>query len=137
MRQKKTKKAKPKKDVDSVITHTRKKSASRTKNAANTGIKKAYLTSRSGCRVTFSLPRIAAPDAETVSVVGEFNGWDIHATPMKKLKNGDFTITVDLQPGREYQFRYLIDDSVWENDWNADRYVRSPYEDSDNSVVLV
>lgn len=87
--------------------------------------------------MTFRLPRIAAPEAETVSVVGEFNSWDIHATPMKKLKKGDFTITLDLQPGREYQFRYLIDGSVWENDWNADRYVRSPYGDSDNSVVLV
>jgi 1,4-alpha-glucan branching enzyme len=137
MRQKQTKKAEAKKDADSVKTNTRKKSASKTTNAANTGIKKAYFRSRSGCRVTFRLPRIAAPDAETVSIVGEFNSWDIHDSPMKKLKNGDFTITLHLQPGREYQFRYLIDDSVWENDWNADRYVRSPYGDSDNSVVLV
>jgi hypothetical protein len=137
MRQKQARKAEAKKDADSFKTDTRKKSASKTTNAANTGIKKAYFRSRSGCKVTFRLPRIAAPEAETVSVVGEFNSWDIHATPMKKLKNGDFTITLDLQPGREYQFRYLIDDSVWENDWNADRYVRSPYGDSDNSVVLV
>jgi 1,4-alpha-glucan branching enzyme len=137
MRQKQTKEAEAKKDGDFVKTKTRKKAASRTTSAANRGIEKAYFRSRSGCRVTFRLPRIAAPDAEAVSIVGEFNGWDIHASPMKKLKNGDFTITLDLQPGREYQFRYLIDDSVWENDWNADRYVRSPYGDSDNSVVLV
>jgi hypothetical protein len=51
---------------------------------------------------------------------------------MKKMKNGSFTITLDLEPGREYQFRYLIDDVVWENDWNADKYTKSPYGDSDN-----
>jgi 1,4-alpha-glucan branching enzyme len=137
MRQKQTKKAKPKKAVDSVTTRTRNKSASKTTKAINTGIKKAYLKSEEECKVTFRLPKMAAPNAETVAVVGEFNGWDIHATPMKKLKSGDFTITLNLQPGREYQFRYLIDDAIWENDWNADWYVRSPYGDSDNSVVLV
>ncbi len=56
---------------------------------------------------------------------------------MKKAQNGDYTITLDLTPGKEYHFRYLIDESKWENDWNADKYVRSPYGDSDNSVVIV
>ena len=56
---------------------------------------------------------------------------------MKKLKNGNYAVTLELKPGREYQFRYLIDESKWENDWNADKYVKSPYGDSDNSVVVV
>ena len=55
---------------------------------------------------------------------------------MKKLKTGDFTITLEVEPGREYQFRYLIDELRWENDWNADKYVKSPYG-SDNSVITV
>ena len=55
---------------------------------------------------------------------------------MKKLKKGEYTIKLDLEPGREYQFRYLIDELKWENDWNADKYVQSPYGDSDNSVVM-
>jgi hypothetical protein len=44
---------------------------------------------------------------------------------------------IDLQAGREYQFRYLIDDTRWENDPKADRYAKSPFGDSDNSVVIV
>lgn len=101
------------------------------------GIKKEYLKSRKSCKVTFRLPRIAAPDANDVCIVGDFNDWNIYANPMKKLKKGDFTITLNLKPGREYQFRYLIDGDKWENDWNADKYVKSPYGDSDNSVILI
>jgi len=47
------------------------------------------------------------------------------------------SVTVELKPGREYQFGYLIDESKWVNDWNADKNVKSPYGDSDNSVVVV
>ena len=112
------------------------KTRSRQPRAAGLGIKKQYLKSRKICKVTFRLPRIAAPDARAVCIVGDFNGWSIYANPMKKLRNGDFTITLEVEPGREYQFRYLIDEHKWENDWNADKYVKSPYG-TDNSVVIV
>ncbi len=100
------------------------------------GIKKEFLKTKNVCRVTFRLPKAAAPDAKRVCIAGDFNNWDIHANPMKKRKNEDYTISLDLEPGREYQFRYLIDESKWENDWKADKYVKSPYGDSDNSVVI-
>ena len=101
------------------------------------GIKKEYLKTKNVCKVAFRLPGSAALAAKSVHVVGEFNNWAIHANPMKKLKCGDYTITLELEPGREYQFRYLIDESMWENDHHADRYVKSPYGDCDNSVVVV
>jgi len=100
------------------------------------GIKKEYLKSKDACKVTFRLPKVAAPGAAHVSIVGDFNAWNIYANPMKKLKSGDFTITLELKPGKEYQFRYLIDDAKWENDWNADKYVKGPFG-SDNSLVYV
>ncbi len=99
------------------------------------GIKKEYLKNKNICRVMFTLPKIAASDAKNVCIVGDFNNWNIRANPMKKLKNGDYTIKLDLEPGKEYQYRYFIDESKWENDWNADKYVKSLYGDSDNSVV--
>jgi 1,4-alpha-glucan branching enzyme len=104
--------------------------------AETVGIKKEYLKRKNVCRVTLRLPRVGAPDARTVCIVGDFNNWNIYANPMKRLKNGDFTITLDLEPDNEYQFRYLIDETKWENDWNADKYVKSPFG-SDNSVIAV
>jgi 1,4-alpha-glucan branching enzyme len=116
---------------------TTKRATSKGSTITNAGMKKEYLKRKNVCKVTFRLPRIAAPGAKSVCVVGEFNNWNIYGNPMKKLKTGDFTLTLGLEPGREYQFRYLIDESRWENDWNADKYVKSPYGDSDNSVVIL
>ena len=88
-------------------------------------------------RITFRLPKVAATDANSVCIVGDFNNWNTHASPMKKLKDGDYSIELNLELGREYQFRYLIDQLKWENDRSADKYVRSVYGDCDNSVVIV
>jgi hypothetical protein len=115
----------------------RKKSPPKKATAASSGIKKDYLKNKGTCKVTFKLPKIAAPEANSVFIVGEFNDWNIYASPMKKLKNGNSTITLTLQAGRDYQFRYLIDESRWENDWNADKYVKGPFGDSDNSVIIL
>ena len=100
-------------------------------------LKKQYLKSRPIGKVTFRLPRQAAPAAERVALVGEFNDWNPTATPMIRLKNGEFKVTLNLDVGREYGFRYLIDDRVWENDWEADKYVASGIDGSENSVVIV
>jgi 1,4-alpha-glucan branching enzyme len=100
-------------------------------------LSKRYLKSKGTCKVTFKLPGKAAPSAVKVCLVGDFNAWDAHATPMKKLRTGDYSATLDLEAGHRYQFKYLIDEKAWENDWNADEYVPSPVGDGDNSVVVV
>ena len=100
-------------------------------------IKKQYLKTKPICKVTFRVPKQSAKASKAVHLVGEFNDWNPQATPMKGLKNGEFTATLDLEPGREYQFRYLFDQQVWENEWQADKYVQSNFGNCDNSVVIV
>jgi 1,4-alpha-glucan branching enzyme len=99
--------------------------------------KKQYLKSKALCKVTFKLSKEQAHAAESVRLVGDFNEWDLSSTPMKRLKNGDFTTTVSLAKDSQYQFRYLLDDKDWENDWEADAYIPSSVASADNSVVLV
>jgi 1,4-alpha-glucan branching enzyme len=96
-----------------------------------------YLKSRPVCKVTFRLPAEAAPDAKTVHLVGEFNGWSTKKCPMTRLKDGAFKIALDLETGRAYRFRYLIDGKNWENDWEAHRYEPDPVVGVDNSVVEI
>ncbi|GGX59478.1 isoamylase early set domain-containing protein [Saccharospirillum salsuginis] len=98
-------------------------------------IKKRYLKSKPICKCTFTLPKDAAPKAETVTLVGDFNDWSREKTPMKRLKTGDFKLEMDLEAGQQYQYRYLIDGRVWENDWEADDYVQVPELAVENSVV--
>jgi 1,4-alpha-glucan branching enzyme len=100
-------------------------------------LKKQFLKSRPICKVTFRLSEDDVGDAKSVHIAGEFNGWNKMSNPMKKLKNGDFTITLDLAIDNAYQFRYLIDGATWINDAQADRYVPSGFVGSDNSVVTV
>jgi 1,4-alpha-glucan branching enzyme len=100
-------------------------------------MKKQYLKTKGVCKVTFVLPKEAVKDARTVHLVGEFNGWDPMAAPMKRMANGSFQAAITLEAGRSYQFRYLIDGRTWENDWAADRYVASSFGADENSVVDV
>jgi len=100
-------------------------------------LSKRYLKSRPVCKVTFKLPREAVETAGSVHIVGDFNEWSNQAAPMRKLKNGAYTLTLDLETGASYQFRYLIDNLQWENDWNADEYIYSTFADCENSVVHV
>lgn len=83
--------------------------------------------------VTFSLP--AQVQGEHVYLVGDFNNWDETTTPMTRADDGSFLVTLNLEKGREYQFRYLVNGEEWHNDWNADRYVLNPYS-GDNSVLV-
>ena len=100
-------------------------------------LKKKYLKSKNLCKVSFIVPKEAAKDASKITLAGDFNSWDTTQQVLKKLKNGNFQCVVDLEPGQEYQFRYLYDESLWENDWSADDYRETEFGDCDNSVVIV
>ena len=83
--------------------------------------------------VTFELP--ASIWADTIYLVGDFNQWDTRSLPMKQRhSDGIWTITLPLETGQEYQYRYLVNGTDWQNDLQADRYTPNPYS-SENSVV--
>jgi len=85
--------------------------------------------------VTFHLHRSLL--AESVHVVGDFNDWDRHSHPLtREHENGTWKLTIELEKGQEYQFRYLIDGKNWQNEWHADRYVPNPFG-GENSVIAV
>ncbi len=94
---------------------------------------KGYLKTKKGvCKVTFELPKDVA--AQTASLVGDFNNWDPNATPMKRKRDGSFSVAVNLESGKEYRFRYLLDNARWENDWQADAYVPNTFGTEDSVV---
>ncbi len=100
-------------------------------------ILKSYLKTKPVCKVKFVLPKTQINGAKSVQLVGEFNNWDTDALPMRKQKSGDYAATIDLEPGQEYAFRYLIDGQEWENDGEADKYIPSLVCEAENSVVVV
>lgn len=97
---------------------------------------KKYYKTKDYCRITFRLPIDEIGEARSVHLAGEFNDWNTQATPLKKLKNGSFILELKLKENAEYQFRYLVDQERWENDHHADRYIPTPFGDSDNFIVI-
>ena len=100
-------------------------------------IKKKFLKGKPVCKITLEVPKEVAQSAKSVALVGDFNEWNPTVAPMKATKEGKFTATVDLESGKEYQFRYLIDETRWVNDTDADKFIPTVYGDSDNSVVVL
>jgi cyclomaltodextrinase len=70
-------------------------------------------------RCTFSF----RPDggADSVSLAGDFNGWDMHATPMERRGDGMWLVTVDIPEGVRH-YKFVTDAANWLDDpRNPDR----------------
>ncbi len=99
-------------------------------------IKKQILKSKKKAKVTFTLPKEATNGAKDVILLGEFNNWNVEEGIPMKVSKGNYKAVIELAGGRDYEFRYLIDKQVWENDWAADGYVQNAFG-VHNSVVTV
>jgi 1,4-alpha-glucan branching enzyme len=97
-------------------------------------VRKSYYRQGKACRVTFTLP--AVESAESVHLCGEFNDWDRESTPLEQRKDGRFSASVTLKPGRAYRYRYVLDGARWKNDPEADAYVPNPFGTEDSVVAL-
>ena len=84
--------------------------------------------------VTFTLP--AEVQADSVVLCGEFNEWSAETTRLEQDSDGSWRVTVALEPGRSYRYRYLLDGERWENGWQADGYVPNSYGSEDSVVVV-
>lgn len=99
---------------------------------------KTFSKDRKNCKVTFTLPKEAAPKASEIKVVGDFNNWSWEkGVKMKALKN-EYKGQITLPTGKNYEFRYQIDGQRWENDWSADDYVPAlDFPGIENSVAVI
>ena len=83
-------------------------------------------------RVTFRVPD--AIWATSVYLVGDFNNWNRYAHPLERSLHNGWRLTLELERGRAYHYRYLLNGTQWCNDYDADRYEANPFG-GQNSVV--
>lgn len=72
------------------------------------------------------------PQAESVTIAGDFNGWDPQSLPLRRADNGLWTITIPLKPGR-YEYMYQVD-GKWVTDPLASEF--SPDGFGEENAVL-
>lgn len=83
--------------------------------------------------ITFEIPGTVW--AERINLVGDFNNWDREGLSLQQNRDGNWQIELELDEGREYRFRYLLDGQHWRDDWYADRFVPNPYGGHDSVVI--
>ena len=85
-----------------------------------------------GTLVQFSLPGAAA---RQVVVVGDFNHWDMRATPLTRTAGGMWRASVRLSPGA-HVYSFVVDGNRWVPDPAAPTAPGSDFG-SPNSLVTV
>jgi 1,4-alpha-glucan branching enzyme len=73
-----------------------------------------------------------APTAESVMLVGDFNGWCPTATPMRRMPDGRWFVSLELHHGH-HRYIFLVDRNP-QLDPNATGIAR---DDSNNRVSLI
>lgn len=98
------------------------------------------LAAAAGLALLLFLPRgkdvpftLVAPQASSVSVVGDFNDWK--PTPLVKNRAGAWEARVRLAPG-QYNYAFVVDGSRWVADPEAPKNAVDDFG-SPNSVVTV
>jgi 1,4-alpha-glucan branching enzyme len=83
-----------------------------------------------GSKIIFVLPE----DVAHVSVVGDWNGWNPLAHPLRHRSNGTRSVSVKLGPGA-HAFRYLADGGRWLDE--PDASIEPDSHGTTRSVVVV
>ena len=65
-------------------------------------------------RVTFTLPAMDCCDG--LYLVGWFGEWDESVYRMQRMPDGSWSLTVELEPGCEYLYRFRTLDGTWISD---------------------
>ena len=94
-------------------------------------VQKTYFKTKDYCKVklTFNYD-----EAETIAVLGLNNDLN-NSVLMNKKKDGSFSCDISLPKNSQHEFKYLVNDSIWLNEPEADH--ESPNMFGGNNSVLV
>jgi len=95
-------------------------------------VQKTYYKTKDYCKVKFSY---RTDEAETIAIVGLNSDWKNSIT-MSKKKDGSFTADVTLPKDSTHEFKYLVNETLWLNEPEADKEVPNVFGGS-NSVIVV
>lgn len=88
--------------------------------------------------VSFLLPAEIVADAQEAILLGDFNQWNpSEAVRLRKLEDGSMKADIALQPGQTYQYRYLLSDGRWVNDYSDKTWTEAFGSVVENCIVAV
>ena len=79
-------------------------------------IQKTYFKTKDYCKVKFTA---SFENAETIEILGLNSDWG-NSVVMSRKKDGSFTCDVSLQKNTQHEFKYLVNETIWINEPEAD-----------------
>ncbi|ODS05142.1 isoamylase early set domain-containing protein [Vibrio scophthalmi] len=94
-------------------------------------INKRFFKTKDEVEVTFELPEDQV--GQSACLVADFSDWQ--PIVMKKIvKTKSYRFKTRLPKDQQFEFRYLVDESRWINDPNADQYTPNGFGE-DNGLL--
>ncbi len=79
-------------------------------------VQKTYFKTKDYCKVKFTF---SVENAETIEILGLNSDWE-NSIVMSKKKDGSFTCDVSLLKNTQHEFKYLVNETQWLNEPEAD-----------------
>jgi 1,4-alpha-glucan branching enzyme len=95
-------------------------------------IQKTYFKTKDYCKVKFTLK---PGSAQKVAIAGLNGNWNAPVL-MSRKKDGTFSCELSLPKNTEHQFKYLVDETEWINDPEADDQLENTYGTTNSVIVL-
>lgn len=93
-------------------------------------VQKTYYKTKDYCKVKFSFN---VENAETIEILGLNSDWE-NSIVMSKKKDGSFSADVNLPKDSTHEFKYLVNETEWLNEPEADTVAPNVYGGT-NSVI--
>ena len=95
-------------------------------------VHKTYYKTKDYCKVKFSFK---VENAETIEILGLNSDWQ-NSIIMSKKKDGSFSADVNLPKDSKHEFKYLVNETEWVNEPEADRQQPNIYGGSNSVIIL-
>jgi hypothetical protein len=95
-------------------------------------VQKTYFKTKDYCKVKFSFK---SDNAETIAIVGLNNDWN-SSVIMSRKKDGSFSADVNLPKDSKHEFKYLVNETLWVNEPEADSLQPNEYGGTNSVITL-
>ncbi|MBS1607563.1 MAG: isoamylase early set domain-containing protein [Bacteroidetes bacterium] len=95
-------------------------------------LQKTYYKTKDYCKVKFSFK---ADNAETIGIIGLNNDWQ-NKIIMSRKKDGTFTADVNLPKDSKHEFKYLVNETIWLNEPEADSLQPNEFGGTNSVITL-
>ena len=95
-------------------------------------VQKTYYKTKDYCKVKFSFK---VENAETIEILGLNSDWE-KSIIMSKKKDGTFSADVNLPKESRHEFKYLVNETEWLNEPEADTEQANQYGGANSVIVL-